>query len=497
MLTEREAADLRRLRARKARASLLEFLRQAWPIVEPAMPLIEGWHLDAMCLHLEAVAHGKIQQLLINVPPGHAKSLLVAVIWPAWVWTWNPRWRAVFASYADDLAVRDSVRCRQIIESDWYQRSFVRGAWKLRGDSNRKDDFINTASGRRLSTSVGGKGTGERGDCIVVDDPLNATDARSEAARKSAVYWWDRTMSTRLNDPRKGSRVIIAQRLHEDDLPGHVLAQGGYEHLCLPSEYNPAKPCATSIWRDPRTEPGELLFPELFTREVLADLKIRLGSIGYAAQHDQMPVPEGGGMFQRSWWRFWKPDGTAPDIGPRPEGCSAAPARALPALQNVVVSVDATFKDGTKNDFVVMTVWGQHGADRFLLARWRGQWGFNDTCTKLQALCKAYPLAYRKLIEDKANGPAIIDALKSKVPGIVGVDPMGGKESRASAIQPMVEAGNVYLPDGAPWLDEWVAEWGAFPYGKHDDQVDSGSQALIYMMGSSAAAGLLAMVNAK
>lgn len=477
--------------AQAARASLSEFVRQAWPLVEPA-PLVWGWHVEAICKHLEAVARGEIRKLLINVPPGHAKSLLVAVLFPSWLWIDRPEWRSIFASYSDDLSVRDSIRCRQVIESNWYQENFATpDGWRMRSDQNVKSYFVNTRSGFRLATSVQGRGTGDRGDLVVIDDPLKAQDAYSKAKRLEANRWLGQTMSNRFNDMQAGRMVMIMQRLHEEDPSGFVLEGGGWEHLCLPSEFDPANRSVTyhtvngvraRFWADPRTEEGELLFPQKFPKEVLQEAKApnQLGADGFAGQHQQRPTPATGGMFKRDCWRFWKPDGAAPDhIAQRPAGCYDGPALPLPKLVKQIVSVDATFKETQSGSFVAIHVWGKaEGSGRFLLDRIKMRMDFDSTCKALKSICARHPRARRKIIEEKANGSAILSTLGRQIPGMVGVEPEGGKEARAAATQPYQAAGNVFLPDGAPWLDDYISEHAAFPLGKYNDDVDAQSQAL-------------------
>lgn len=487
-----------RVDAELKRRSLSEFTRDAWRVVEPASPLVWNWHLDAICDHLEAVSRGQIQKLLINVPPGFAKSLIVSVIWPAWMWTWRPDWRALFGSYALDLAHRDSVRCRDLIESDWYRERFrydwERGAelWRLKDDQDTKTEYKNTRSGSRGAISVDGKGTGLRGNCVCVDDPINVKDAFSKAVRDSAINWWDRTMRTRLDDQTRDAFVIIMQRVHDEDLSGHVLDQGGYEHLCLPMEFEHERRCHTSIgFEDPRTEEGELLFEKKFPPAVIKDLKVSLGD-DYEGQFQQRPNAEGGGMFKLEWWRFFRFDDDAPAHFERPKGASALPTRQLIRAgwrwDQIVISVDCNFKDvveakskkGKGPDHVSITVWGVKGADRFLLYRFNKAIGFTETVEQFREVCKAFPRAYKKLVEDKANGPAVINTLTHEISGILPITPEGGKESRANAIAPQVKAGNVYLWEGLGTLAirDYMAEMGAFPRGRHDDDVDSTSQAL-------------------
>jgi len=239
------AFELERIRAEKARRSFYEFVVQAWPIMEPATPFVPGIHVEAICQHLQAVAEGRLGNLIINVPPGHAKSLLCAVFWPAWVWTHKPQIRWLFASYSATLSVRDSVRCRRLIESDWYQQRWGT-VYQLSPDQNEKHRFENEASGYRIATSVGGTATGERADIVVVDDPHSVDQAESEGSRRTAVEWFNGTISTRLNDFTYGHKVVIQQRLHEADLTGDLLAKGDFELLCLPAEFEPERRCTTS-----------------------------------------------------------------------------------------------------------------------------------------------------------------------------------------------------------------------------------------------------------
>jgi predicted phage terminase large subunit-like protein len=364
--------------------------------------------------------------------------------------------------------------------------------WRLTDDQNAKTLFANTKTGSRLALGVGGQGTGYRGNAVIVDDAMNASDAPSPVVRESTIAWWDVQMSSRVNDLSKDSFVIMGQRLHENDLTGHALEQGGYEYLCLPSEFDPARRATTSLGViDKRTEAGELLFPQLFPKAVLDEAKKRLGSDGYSGQHDQNPVPPGGSLLKKSWWKFWRWDTDQPTTTERPRGCNAYPTRVVQAKMwkwdSVVMSVDATFKSleaskGRDPDYVVIMVIACKGPDRFVLYRYRKQIGFNETCEQIKEAAKLFPLAFRKLVEDKANGSAIIETLKSVLQGVIPVDPEGGKEARANAVAPQIEAGNVYLPEGAPWLDEFITECAFFPKGRHDDQVDALTQALIDRM---------------
>lgn len=471
------------------RRSFYRFVKGAWNLVEPGRPFIENWHMGAVCEHAQAVAQGEIQYLICNQPPGTAKSLLWAVFWPAWIWTWNPGFRGIFASYDGPLATRDSLKCRIVLESPWYQSNFVNGAWSFDKNQNEKTYYQNSIMGVRQALSVGAGGTGFRGDGTLVDDPLSVKQARSKVARETCLTWWNETMSGRRNNLAKDWRVIVGQRVRSNDLSGEMIRQGGYQLLCLPSEYDPKRSCVTVRmkegqlieWRDPRKVQGELLFPQLFPQKVLDKARIELTERGFAGQHQQSPSIEGGTLFKRADWRFWKPNGTAPEYRhPRPQGCYQGPARDLPSkVDQTIISCDFTFKDKLTSDFVDMKVIARCGADRFVLARAYGRMGFSKTSRVLEALCARWPQARKKLIEDTANGPGIIDTLKTKITGLCPRDPAkyGSKTERAELVSPEVESGNWYLPDGAPWLDSFVTELEEFPDGVHDDQVDTLTQA--------------------
>jgi hypothetical protein len=241
------------LEAERLRRSLPRFVRSAWPLLEPATQFREGWHLDALCEALEAVARGELRRLIINVPPRHMKSLAAAVFFPCWLWLSRPEARLLYASYSQALSIRDSLKCRRLIEADGtagegtlLERLGYRGLllllgedWGLAGDQRAKQRFENSRTGYRLATSVGGTATGEGGDLLVIDDPHKADEVESEVRREAVLDWHDATMATRLNDPQPGAEVVIMQRLHERDLTGHLLEQGGFELLCLPAEYEP------------------------------------------------------------------------------------------------------------------------------------------------------------------------------------------------------------------------------------------------------------------
>jgi phage terminase large subunit-like protein len=434
------------LKAEMARRQLYEFVIQAWPVLEPDVAFVDGAHMRAICEHLQAVTEGRIGNLIINVPPGHAKSLLAAVFWPAWVWINHPESRWLFSTYREPLAIRDSVKCRRLIESPWYRERWG-DRFELASDQNQKNRFENTATGYRVVVPMS-SGTGERGDYVVVDDPHSVDQAESDAERQSAIEWWNGSMATRLNDFRKGHKVVIQQRLHEADLTGDLLGRGGYELLCLPAEFEPVRRCSTSIgWSDPRTDVGELLWPDKVTQADLESLKTTLGAYRYAGQYQQRPAPADGGMLKPQWWRYWQPRGA--NLGPvgvkMPDGTIEQRMPViLPASFDVLLqSWDMAFKDTKKADFVAGLVLAASGADRFILDSENARMDLPETLMAVRRLSARWPNAQMKLVEDKANGPAVIQSLRHEIGGFIEVTPEGGKFRARQPQRPCWRPGTV------------------------------------------------------
>lgn len=452
-----------------AERHLHSFVEQAWHVVEPAHPFVDGWHIRAICEHLEAVTKGQIRNLIINVPPRHTKSTLVSVMWPAWEWISNATTRWVYFSYASGLSIRDSVRCRYVIQSYWYQQRWG-NRFQLTSDQNAKERFENNRRGFRLASSIGGQGTGEGGDRLVIDDPHNVKTIESDVIRQGVLDWADHVLPTRRNDPKRSALVAIMQRSHENDFVGHYKEQGyDCEYLVLPAEFEESTRCSTSIgFIDPRIEEGQLIWSERFGKPEVDALKRELGSYASAAQLQQRPSPAGGGIFKRAWFE--------------PYMYYARPER----FDSIYQSWDMAFKDLKSSDYVSGGIWGICGADVYLLDRVNEQLNFVKTCAAVErlgirAVQFGAPASHAKYVEDKANGPAVINYLHDKVPGMIAVTPEGSKISRANAVSPMCEAGNVHLPHPsiAPWVDEYLGEMCAFPMAAHDDDVDMTTQALL------------------
>lgn len=463
-----------------------------WPVLEPATPLIDNYAIDAVCDHMQAVTRGEIRDLIINIPPRCLKSSMVSVLWPTWEWLQRPDLRYLTASYSMRLAVRDALKSRRIITSDLYKllnrdKRTDEQRFQLLRDQNQKSRYENDRGGYRIVTSTEASVTGEGGDRVVCDDPSNLIDIYSELKRVKAVTWWDESMSTRRNDPGKSARILIMQRLHLEDLTGVLLSRGEkFEHLCIPLRYEPDHPhrSRTSLhFKDPRTEEGEVLAPQRFTPAVIEDFETTLGTRGWAGQMQQRPVPAEGSILKLHWFQRY-------DVFP------------LLAGARVIQSWDCTFgaeegnrrkvKPKAKRSWVVGQVWAFLGPAAYLLDETRGRWNILETMAQMHRMRSLWPEATKILIENKANGPAIEQQLRSSVPGIQLWEPSGSKAQRVYSIEPFVESGHVYVPSHAiaPWSSDWLGEVTSFPGGTDDDRVDAMSQALISQYVSKSAAAI-------
>lgn len=471
--------------------SLLRFLESGWKYIDPAL-LRSGWHLKAVAEHLEAVTRGEIRRLLINIPPRMTKSTLVSVAWPAWTWAQReilplsgPHVQFLHASYAQSLSLRDSVRCRRLISSSWYQALWG-DRFELASDQNAKQRFENDKGGYRLSTSVGGALTGEGGAVIVVDDPHNTVEIESEASLVETTMWWDESLSTRLNDPKTGAYVVIMQRLSELDLSGHILEQnvGQWTHLCLPMEYEPRRHCVTKLpWSDPRTEEGELLAKDRFGPGELAELKARLGPYGAAGQLQQLPVPRGGGIIKTQWWNIWPPHGEKF----LPDGRPAQPLQ-YPKMDFVLAALDTAQTEKEENDPSALTVWGiwtnEFGLPQVMLMEaWAERMDFHHLMEKLILTCRKRSVD-RLIVENKNIGLTVVQEINRLVRteefSCFAEPIQGDKVARAHSCVPVFSAGLVWTPERR-WARAVVDECASLPKGKHDDLADSTTLAIKHL----------------
>lgn len=390
------------------------------------------------------------------------KSLLVSVFWPVWSWINNPASRFIYTSYSGDLATRDSLKCRRIIESDWY-KGFWGDRFELTGDQNVKTRFENDKTGFRVSAGVGGAITGEGGDFIIADDPHNIKDIHSKIKRQSVIDWWNEVMSTRLNDPKQSCRVIVMQRAHQADLAGHLTGRNGYKVLKLKgiatSDEEIISPISGETFR--RRE-GDALWPQRFDIEALNHLKEDLGSSMFSAQIQQNPVPEGGAILKRNWWKYFSEK---------------------PELDFLLQSWDTAFKTKEENDYSACVTIGKTKIGYFLLDLWRGRLEFPELKRQFVGLYSKWCPSI-VLVEDKASGQSLIQEIKrdTRIP-VKAIQVDRDKVARANSVSPSVEAGKVFLDEKGKWLSDFLEETEFFPNAEHADQVDAFTQAMNYFLG--------------
>ena len=438
---------------------LSEFVRQAWHVIEPAQPYIHGWHIDAICDHLEAVHYGQINRLLINVPTGMMKSLLVSVFFPAWEWARDPSLRYVTASHSQEFAIRDTLKMRRLVSSQWYQE---RWSVPLTKDQNEKSKFENDKTGFRQAMAMNSM-TGSRGDRVQLDDPHSIESALSKADCLRTLRMFTETVPTRLNNPEKSAIIVVMQRITEGDVSGHILSSDyGYTHLMLPMEFEPERRCKTSIgFTDPRKKEGELLFPERFPKEVVERDKKMMGSYAVAGQFQQRPTPRGGGIIKGEWFGSYK---------------------ILPTLEYKKVFADTAMKTGERNDFSVFECWGK-GTDGklYLIDLLRGKWEAPELKRRAVAFWEKHKAERdatlrEMLIEDKASGTGLIQDIKreSRIP-IKGIERNKDKYTRVMEVVSYIESGYVMIPEQAEWVNDFVHECEVFTSDDthtHDDQID-------------------------
>ena len=411
-------------------------------------------HLLFLNRKLVDIAAGRIKRLMVSMPPRHGKSELVSRYFPAWYLGTFPDKRIILVSYEADFAATWGRKARDLLEEHGPSLFGIRVSGKSSA-ANRWD--IEGHEGGMITAGVNGPITGKGADIGIIDDPVkNDQEAMSVTYQERAYEWYKSTFRTRIQ--RDGAIILIMTRWHENDLAGKLLAaqeEDGekWEVVSLPAMAEDDDPLGREL--------GQPLCPGLFTKDALESIKKSVGSYWWASLYQQRPSPAEGGIFKRNWWQYYR---RAPD-----------------RLDEIIQSWDMTFKDTKTADFVVGQVWGRKGADKYLLDQVRDRMDFPATIQAVRTLSAKWPQAKVKLVEDKANGPAVIATLKKEISGLIPVEPQGSKESRAWAVSAEVEAGNVYLPDPsiAPWVHDFVEECAAFPNGANDDQVDAMSQALM------------------
>lgn len=486
-----------------AEESLVEFIKQAWHVVEPGRAYSHGWHISFICRHLEAITKGEefpdgrpYNRLLINVPPGAMKSLIVNVFWPAWEWGPRnmPHMSFVCAAHkVENLSARDSRRMRLLVTSEWYQKRWGDRV-SLARDQNEKLNFQNTAKGFRIATAITSL-TGIRGDRVIIDDPHSVDSAASETQRESEVTTFLEAIPSRLNDPISSAIIVIMQRLHEEDVSGIILDKDmGYDHIMLPMRYDPVRAMPTALgYQDPRDEEGELLFPERFPLDVVERDEKAMGPYATAGQFQQQPSPRGGGIVLQEWWQLWDED-------------------VFPTLDYVVASIDTAYTTKSSNDPSAMTIWGVFSQDVvaranrvmskngntyhinrtysdqhpkvIMLHAWQDRLELHELVEKVTSSCRRFRVD-KLLIENKATGLSVAQELRRLYSnadfGVQLTDPGSqDKVARLYSVQHLFAEGLVYAPDRS-WADMVIQQCAAFPKAKHDDLVDTVSQALRHL----------------
>jgi len=504
----------------RLRESFSAFVKEAWLTVKKHEPFISNWHLEAIAAHLEAVTRGEIHRLQIWIPPGTMKTGMVTVYWHPWEWTMRPWLRYFTASYEIHLVQRFSLDAQTVVSSPWYKERWPEGA-ELNLEAATY--WNNKQGGSRFATTPQSTGTGEHGHRIVIDDPVPARaadnssdpvmDLRTLLTR--ANEWYDSTASSRYVDNAdmnfKHARVLVMQRLHENDLAAHMLDLGGddWTILCLPERFEEGHPYA---WRkerihpavkpylapvleygDPRAE-GELIWPARRDEKASRNLEAELGTFRAAGQLQQRPAPREGNLLKRDWWRFydprWRGDPTK-----------------LPKFSRIVISADTPLKDKESSDNVAVQAWGVRGADRYLLDIDLGKMNYGKCKRRIVEMAKwtrkTWPYCHSTvLIENAGYGIELIVDLKREIIGVQKVvpGPLGDKISRAEAASDVLESGNCWIPGyGPPWqpaMDEartpadinaFVHSMATFPFAMYDDDVDAWSQAMNWLRAKSAA----------
>ncbi|MGY3545231.1 MULTISPECIES: phage terminase large subunit [unclassified Bradyrhizobium] len=443
------------------RTDFLSFVWKCFNTVARDATYVDNWHIRALAYHLMQVQEGKIQRLLVNMPPRALKSICVSVAYVAWVLGHDPRRRIIVVSYSNELALELHRQFKMVIESDWYQRTFT--AMRLAKDTGL--EAVTTQGGCRYATSVEGTLTGRGANLIIIDDPHKPDEALSAKQRIKVINWHQGTLVSRLDDKQTGQIIVAMQRLHPDDLSGHLLHSGNWHHLSLPAIAPddctiPIGPDRVKQWRC-----GEPLQPEREGAAVLERLKREMGSQRFFAQYLQEPVPDGGNALKRAWFPAYL---GAPEQQPG---------------DRIVQSWDVAAGIGENNDYSVCITFLKRKTKYYVLDVFRDRMVCPDLRRKIPELARRFS-ADTILIEKASFGLSLWQDLRNDppdgMPEPIGILPKGDKQDRLAAQSAKIEAGQVLLPGEAPWLADFLTEILAFPNGRHDDQVDSLSQFLYW-----------------
>jgi len=440
------------------RRDLASFTAKVFETVLPGEQFLENWLIECLAWRLAPAASGKRMRLIVNLPPRSLKSIAASVALPAWLLGHNPACRIITVSYADDLARKHARDTRIIMESPWYKRVFP--ATRVNRRKNTETELTTTCHGFRLASSIGGTLTGRGGNVIIVDDPIKPAEVESELERKRVNEWYDTTLFSRLDDKNAGAIILVMQRLHQDDLTGHLVEKGEFEVLSLPAIAIEDETLPIGDQREHHRAVGEALHPAREDLDTLQSIKSSIGSRIFAAHYQQSPVPAEGNLFKAAWIKRY------PSLPPRE------------TFRDLIQSWDTATKIGETNDYSVCTTWGLYHNTYYLLDVRRDRWEFPDLLRTVIAHAASHRVN-TVLIEDANSGAALIQSLRQQSNlNVVGVKVLVDKMTRAAQQSAVFEAGRVLLPEQAPWLGEYEKELLGFPNGKYDDQVDSTVQFL-------------------
>jgi predicted phage terminase large subunit-like protein len=441
------------------RTDLSSFIFRSFQTVNPGERYLPNWHIDAMAWQLERCLRGETKRLITTLPPRNLKSICASVAFPAWALGQDPTLKFICVSYSNELTAKHARDCRAVMESRWYREAFPR----TRLESGAELELITTRKGFRLGTSVGGTLTGRGGNFMIIDDPTKPLDVTSQAKREAVNNWYENTLYSRLDSKKDDVIILVMQRIHVDDLVGHVLAKEDWTVLDLPAIAETPQRIRISDDETHDRLPGDVLHPEREPLVTLDQIKTTLGASLFSAQYQQAPVPPGGTMVQWDWFRFYHQ---------RP------PPRANDLL---VQSWDTAAKADELNDYSVGMTWLVQGSDYYLLDVVRERLLYPQLKRRILETAERHSCR-TVLIEDKGSGTSLLQDLSS-TSGLrpIAFRPDGDKVTRLAAQSAKIEAGYVFLPENAPWLGAFKTEVLRFPYDRHDDQVDSLSQFLAWV----------------
>lgn len=437
------------------REDLSAFIAKTFNYLNPSADYVPNWHIDAIAHQLQRAASGEIDRLIITLPPRHLKSISASVAFPAWILGSDPSARVICVSYSNELAGKMARDCRSVIESRWY-RDLYKGT-RISRRKNTEKEIATTRHGGRLATSIEGTLTGRGGRFVIIDDPIKPDSAMSEAERQNVNEWFKRVVYTRLDDRSNSAIIIVMQRVHEDDLVGHVLDLDDWTVLDIPAVAEQQSEYRTGLRPlDVYTrQPGELIDPRRLDEAELARLKSMLGNFNFAAQYQQNPIPIEGNLVKQEWFRRY-------DMLPVREEMDA-----------VVLSWDTATAAGELNDYSVCTVWGVVGQNYYLMDVVRKKLDYPDLRNLAFEMVQRHD-ADIVLVEDVTTGRSLLQDLRRGLHRrVIALPPRGDKVMRFSAQSAVIEQGRVFIPKDAHWLNEFTKELLGFPGTKHDDQVDS------------------------